>query len=58
MKKQEIKMLGNIFGSPRSVSNFAGSVFDIQYIVSALNSMQGGYRQPMILVVIDTGEKE
>jgi len=40
------KRIGNIFGF--TGGNYAGNVYDQNYIAPTLNVMQGGYRQPMI----------
>lgn len=47
-KTNKEKKLGNINGF--SGGNFAGNVYDQDYICPALNSMMGGQRQPMIIV--------
>ncbi|MBR2408948.1 MAG: hypothetical protein IKB07_08330 [Lachnospiraceae bacterium] len=41
------KRLGNIFGF--TGGNYAGNVYDQNYIAPTLNTMQGGYKQPMII---------
>ena len=41
------KRIGNIFGA--TGGNYAGNVYDKDYIAPALNTCQGGYREPMIL---------
>lgn len=51
----EIKRLGNILGSHFS-TGYAGNVWDQEYICPALMTMQGGYREPMIIEV--KNEKE
>jgi len=40
--------IGNIFGA--TGGNYAGMVYSKQGLSPALNSMQGGYRQPMVIV--------
>ena len=40
--------LGNIYGF--TGRNFSGNVYSIKGIAPALNSMQGGNRQPLIVV--------
>lgn len=45
----QIKSLGNILNPNHSGSSFAGYVWDKYYIAPCLNTMQGGYRQPMII---------
>lgn len=47
------KRLGNIFGF--TGGNYAGNVYDQNYIAPTLNNMQGGYRQPMIIEVVRMG---
>lgn len=42
------RKLGNIFGA--TGGNHAGMVFDQDYLSPALSTMQGGLRQPMIIV--------
>lgn len=42
------KKIGNIFGA--TGGNHAGMVFDKTYLAPALSTMQGGLRQPMIIV--------
>ena len=39
--------LGNIFGF--TGGNYAGNVYDQNYMCPTLNTMQGGYKQPMII---------
>lgn len=41
------RKLGNIFGY--SGGNYAGNVYDQNYMCPTLNTMQGGYKQPMII---------
>ena len=41
------RRIGNIFGF--TGGNYAGNVYDQNYICPTLNVMQGGYRQPMII---------
>lgn len=41
------RRLGNIFGF--TGGNYAGNVYDQNYIAPTLNTMQGGYKQPMII---------
>lgn len=41
------KKIGNIFGA--TGGNFAGNVYDKNYIAPAINTAQGGGRQPMII---------
>ena len=43
------KKLGNLNGF--SGGNFAGNVYDKEYVAPALNTMGGGNRQPMIVDV-------
>ena len=52
----EINKLGNIYGFDGG--SFAGIVFDTNYIFPALNTMQGGRRQPLILVKKGNKEKD
>ena len=44
----EVKRLGNIFGY--TGGNFAGNVYDKFSLSPTLNSMQGGNKQPMIII--------
>lgn len=41
------RKLGNIFGF--TGGNYAGNVYDQNYMCPTLNTMQGGYKQPMIV---------
>lgn len=43
----EIKRIGNIFGYTRGSS--PGNVYDKNFLAPTINTMQGGYRQPMII---------
>ena len=45
------RRLGNIFGF--GGGNYAGNVYDKNYMCPTLNTMQGGYKQPMILANIN-----
>lgn len=47
------KWLGNILNPKHTGHSFAGIVWDKYYIAPCLNTMQGGYRQPMIIEVTD-----
>ena len=42
------KRIGNIFGA--TGGNHAGMIFDQDYLAPALSTMQGGLRQPLIIV--------
>lgn len=42
------KRIGNIFGA--TGGNYAGMVYDKDYLSPALSAMTGGCRQPMIVV--------
>lgn len=53
----EIKRLGNILGS-HFLTGYASNVWDQDYICPALMTMQGGYREPMIIEVREYDEKE
>lgn len=46
----EIKRLGNIL-CDQFGTGYAGNVWDQKYICPALMTMQGGYREPMIIEV-------
>lgn len=48
MTKDTEKRIGNIFGA--TGGNHAGMVFDKNYLAPALSTMQGGLRQPLIIV--------
>ena len=48
MKENIEKRIGNIFGA--TGGNHAGMVYDQEYIAPALSTMQGGYRQPMVII--------
>lgn len=48
MTKNTEKRIGNIFGA--TGGNHAGMVFDKNYLAPALSTMQGGLRQPLIIV--------
>ena len=41
------KKIGNIFGA--TGGNYAGNVYDQNYLAPALNTAQGGYREPIII---------
>lgn len=41
------KKIGNIFGA--TGGNYAGNVYDKNYIAPAINTCQGGYREPIII---------
>lgn len=43
----EVKSLGNIFGY--NGGNFGGIVYDKLSLSPTLNTMQGGYKQPMVI---------
>lgn len=47
--------LGNIFGF--TGGNYAGNVYDKNYLAPTLNTMQGGYKQPMIVANINPSGK-
>ena len=53
-KTNKEKKIGNINGF--TGGNFAGNVYDKNYICPALNSMMGGQRQPMIIVGNNNGK--
>jgi len=48
MKENIEKRIGNIFGA--TGGNHAGMVFDKNYLAPALSTMQGGLRQPLIII--------
>lgn len=48
------KKIGNIFGS--TGGNHAGNVYDKNYLAPALNTCQGGYREPIIIEYIEYDE--
>lgn len=41
------RRIGNIFGF--TGGNYAGNVYDQNYMCPTLNTMQGGYKQPMVI---------
>lgn len=41
------RKIGNIFGA--TGGNYAGNVYDKNYIAPAINTCQGGYREPIII---------
>ena len=47
------KRIGNIFGA--TGGNHAGMVYDKKFLAPALSTMQGGCRQPMIVVYYAKG---
>ena len=44
----EVDRIGNIFGDDKG-TGFAGNVWDKDHLSPTLNTMQGGYKQPMIV---------
>ena len=48
MHENKERRIGNIFGA--TGGNHAGMVFDKDYLAPALNAMEGGLRQPMIVI--------
>lgn len=42
------RKLGNIYGS--TGGNYAGNVYDVDYVAPVVTTCQGGNRQPMIVV--------
>ena len=48
--------IGNIFGA--TGGNYAGNVYDQEYLAPTLNTCEGGYRQPMIIVYNSDGNDE
>lgn len=48
--KKDVNKLGNIYGF--TGGSYAGNVYDIYGLAPALNSMQGGNRQPLVLVKV------
>lgn len=48
--------IGNIFGA--TGGNYAGNVYDQDYLAPAINTAQGGYRQPIIIECEDHPEGE
>ena len=44
----EVNRIGNIFGDDKG-TGFAGNVWDKDHLSPTLNTMQGGYKQPMIV---------
>lgn len=41
------KRIGNIFGA--TGGNYAGNVYDQEYLAPTINTCEGGYREPMII---------
>lgn len=54
MSEASEKRIGNLFGA--TGGNHAGMVYDKNGLSPTLNSMQGGYRQPMMVEVIRLDE--
>jgi len=48
MNENKEKRIGNLFGA--TGGNHAGMVFDQNYLAPALSTMQGGLRQPLIII--------
>lgn len=48
MTEQREKKIGNLFGA--TGGNYAGNVYDKNYLAPAINTCQGGYREPMIII--------
>lgn len=48
MTEQREKKIGNLFGA--TGGNYAGNVYDQKYLAPAINTCQGGYREPMIII--------
>ena len=46
-KTSREKKIGNVFGA--TGGNHAGNVYDKNYLAPALNTMEGGWRQPLIV---------
>lgn len=49
------KRIGNLFGA--TGGNYAGNVYDPNYIAPAINTCQGGYREPIIIEEYEEHEK-
>lgn len=54
-KTHNIKRIGNIYGSQFG-TGYAGNIWDKDYICPTLMTMQGGRREP--LIVVKNGNKE
>lgn len=48
MRENIEKRIGNIFGA--TGGNHAGMVFDKNYLAPTLSTMQGGLRQPLVII--------
>lgn len=48
------KRLGNLFGA--TGGNYAGNVYDKDYLAPALNTCGGGYREPIIVECVEEYE--
>ena len=55
MTEQREKKIGNLFGA--TGGNYAGNVYDKEYLAPVINTCQGGYREPMIVVEIVDNEE-
>lgn len=51
------KRIGNLFGA--TGGNYAGNVYDKEYLAPTINTCGGGYREPIVVEVeeIENGEK-
>ena len=50
------KRLGNLWGA--TGGNYAGNVYDKNYIAPTVNTCLGGYRQPIILEECEDDEED
>lgn len=53
-----LMLLGNVFNPELTGGGYAGCVFLPDGLAPCLNTMQGGNRQPFILLCDDTNESE
>lgn len=56
MEKDKVKLLGSLYGY--SGANYAGTVWDKQYISPTILTAQGGGREPHIIEIIHLGKAE
>ncbi len=54
MTENREKKIGNIFGA--TGGNYAGNVYDKNYLAPALTTCQGGHRQPIIIIKDDRSD--
>ena len=56
MTNNDIRRLGNILGKNFG-TGYAGNVWDKNYISPTLTTAQGGYREPMIVEVVEDDKR-